>query len=273
MKRRFIVLTDLSDHSKRLLTRVHDWARKARAELLLVHQVVKAMPGFGDSEIIQSLRQAEMESAFAGLKLFAEEAAGDISDMYFHVDTMHIISMIEGLEAADTVDYLFVGLNNKPVIDRLFLGNTAAELSKQLNKIIIAFPAANNDIDVETLHVGIIEKYPLNEESFGGLMAIMAGIIKKLHFFSVIKPAESQEAAEKYLDALQACYAERVPTSYSVFRSEDPIGTVKDFMVKNRGILVMQKGSRNLLDIFRRFWTTELISMAQIPIVILPNDN
>jgi hypothetical protein len=104
-------------------------------------------------------------------------------------------------------------------------------------------------------------------------MAVMQGLIQEVHFFSVIKPEENPEAAGRYLEALHDRYAGQVRTSHTLFRNDDPISAVKGFMMQNRNILVIQKGSRTLLDIFRRFWTTELINIAQIPIVILPNQD
>lgn len=99
----------------------------------------------------------------------------------------------------------------------------------------------------------------------------MAGVINEIQFFSVIKPSDDQGQAERYLEALQALYKDQVNASYTVCKEENPINAVKDYMLKNRGFLVIQKGSRSLFDVFRKFWTTEMIYNARIPIIILPN--
>lgn len=272
MKKRFIVLIDFSDHSKQLLPFVYAWAKKINAELILVHQVIKAIPGLGDSEALSNLKEDGKQSALKDLKIFAEEVLGQDPSIHFLADTSHLISMIESLEVPEVIDYLFVGMNDKSVVDRLFLGSTASELSKQLNKIIFAFPAMNTDINMDTLYVGIKEKYQLNEDAFHNLMAIMPGIVKQIHFFSALKPRESSEKTEEYLQLLRKQYNALFDTSYALFKNEEPITAVKDYMMANKGFLVIQKGSRALLDIFRKFWTTEMINMARIPIIILPND-
>jgi hypothetical protein len=272
MKKRFIVLIDFSDHSRQLLLLVNAWARKTNAELILVHQVVRPIPAMGDSEIIAKLKQSGKEDAFEDLKSFTKEALGDDSGIRYLADTNHLISIIESLNEVDTIDCIFVGMNDKTIIDRLFLRSTAAELSKQLDKIIFAFPTYRTDINVDTLYVGISEQHPLNEKAFQTLATIMGGVINEIQFFSIIKPADEQEKAERYLETLQVHYKNHVNASYAVYKEEHPMDAVKDYMLKNKGFLVIQKGSRSLLDVFRKFWTTEMIYNARIPIIILPNN-
>ena len=272
MKKRFIVLIDFSDHSKQLLLLVNAWAKKANAELILVHQVVRPIPAMGDSEIIARLKQSGKKNALEDLKSFAKEVIGDDSAIRYLTDTTHLISIIESLNETDVIDYIFVGMNDKTIVDHLFLGSTAAELSKQLNKIILAFPTKHTDINVEMLYLGIREKHPLNEEAFQNVMAIINGVVHEIQFFSVIKPTDDQEKAERYLETLQARYKNQMNVSYTVCKEENPINAVKEYMLKNKGFLVIQKGSRSLFDVFRKFWTTEMIYNARIPIIILPNN-
>ncbi|MBN8876469.1 MAG: universal stress protein [Sphingobacteriales bacterium] len=273
MKKRFIVLIDFSDYSKHLLLLVNTWAKKANAEVVLVHQVIKPVPALATTDVIDKLKQSLRESALEELKAFANEVIGDNNNIRFRVDTAHLISIIENLEVANTIDYIFVGLNDRPAIDRLFLGSTASELSKQSDKIILAFPTQNTDISVDKLYVGVKEKYPVNEKAFQNLIGIMKDVIREIHFFSSLKPAEEQETTEKYLQLLNTRYGSQIDASYTIYRNEKPINTVKEYMLKNKGLLVIQKGSRTLADLFRKFWTTEMINSANIPVIILPNNN
>ena len=271
MKKRFIVLINFSDHSKQLLSLAHHWKKKANAELLLVHQVVKPAPGIGESEMISAVKDLDRQTALNDLKSFAPNVIGKHERLQFHASTTHIISIIETLEAKDIIDYLFVGMNDKSMVDRLFFGSTVSELSKQLDKIIFAFPTITSNISIESLYVGVNEKYNINEEAFEHLIEIMSAVTSHLHFFSVVKPDENKANAEKNLQPLQAKYNNRISSSYKVLQSLDPGSAVKDYMINNKGLFVIQKGGRSIVDIFRRFLTTELIQMARIPIVILPS--
>lgn len=273
MKKRFIVLIDFSTHSRHLLSFVYAWAKKAKAEIILIHQVVKPTPAMGDMDVINTLKQNHKAAALEDLKSFANEVIGIDPSIHFLADTSHLISIIDNLETADTIDCIFAGIKDKPAVDKLFLGNTVSVLSKQLDKIIIAFPATHTDINLNKLYVGIKKNYPINEKAFQHLIDIMKTSTRELLFFSSIKPAENQEDTEKYLQQLHTLYGNQIKTSYKIYKDENPMHTVKDNMIKNKGFLVIQKGSRTLTDLFRKFWTTEMIHTARIPIIILPNNN
>ncbi|MGN6294543.1 MAG: universal stress protein [Chitinophagaceae bacterium] len=273
MKKRFIVLIDFSDHSKHLLLLANTWAKKTNAEIVLVHQVIKPVPALATTDVIDKLKQSLKESALEELKSFASEVIDDSSTIRFLADTAHLISIIESLETPNTIDYIFVGVNDRSAIERLFLGNTASELSKQSDKILLAFPTTKTDISIDRLYVGVKEKYPINGKAFQNLIGILKDIISEIRFFSSLKPEEDQGSTEKYLQSLHTWYNDQVNSSYTIYRNEDPINTVKEYMVKNKGLLVIQKGSRTLADIFRKFWTTEMINSANIPVIILPNNN
>ena len=273
MKKHFIVLIDFSAHSRHLLSFVHNWAKKVKAEVTLVHQVVKPTPAMGDMDVISHLKHNHRASALEELQSFANKVIGTDHSMNFVADTAHLIAIIENLETASTIDYIFTGMKDKPTMDKLFLGNTVSELSKQLDKIIIAFPTANTDINLNKLYVGVKKNYPVNEKAFQHLIDIMKSTTQELLFFSSIRPGENQEGTEKYLQQLHDQYGNQIATSYRVYQDENPMSTVKENMIKNKGFLVIQKGGRTLADFFRKFWTTEMINTARIPIIILPNNN
>jgi ABC-type branched-subunit amino acid transport system substrate-binding protein len=123
---------------------------------------------------------------------------------------------------------------------------------------------------MSTVYMGVNEKYAVNEEALDSLVAIKQGVIQQLSFISVLRPAEDEQKTEQYLQQLQAKYSQSVSVSYSIFRNEEPVKAIKEIMNKNHGVLVIQKGTRNLADVFRKFFTTEMIYNANIPVIILP---
>lgn len=273
MKKRFIVLIDFSDHSKFLLQLAYDWAKKADIELLLVNHTMQPVPALGDHEVISSLKESTEQQALKDLRHFAQTAVGDDPLLQYLTSTSHLVSVIEELQSAGTADYVFVGLNDKTVFDKLLFGSTAAELSKQLQSVIFAFPTIVNQVDLSKVYIGVNERFPLNKAALQSLLQIKQEVIQQFSFFSIVKEKQEAAKAEESLQALMNEYQPYIHTSYEVLIAKDPPEAVKNFMLNNEGILAIQKGPRALADIFRPFFTTEMIYMAKVPLIILPNDS
>lgn len=274
MKKRFIVLIDFSDHSKRLLQLAYNWIKNTDLTLLLVNHVDQPTPAMGDPDVISELKDASSQQAMKTLRHFAQTAIGDDPALQYAANTSNLISIIEELQTPDTTDFVFVGLNDKTLFDQLLFGSTAAELSKQLNSVILAFPTGENAaIELSNIYIGVNERFPLNKPALQELLYIRQDVIREFCFFSIVKGEEEAARTEENLQALKSQYEYYINTSYEVLLSEDPTEAVKDFMLKNKGVLVIQKGSRSLMDLFRPFFTTEMIYMARVPLIILPNSN
>lgn len=271
MKRRFIVLIDFSYHSQWLLSFVYNWSKQVNAEVLLMHHVIDPTPGIVDREMISHYKQLNSEKALQKLKSFAEDTLGNAGEIQFVVNTFHLTAAISKTNEAGTTDYLFVGLNSKSFFEQLFFGNTALKLSKELDNIIIAFPTNTCDIRMDELYAAIREGYSLNEPALNDIIAIKGDMIRRINFFSVLKPKENGTESEEYLRTLCTAYGNKINSTSIVLRDEEPIAAIKNFMLDNKGVLLIQKGSRSFLDIFRSFFTTEIVNLASIPVIILPS--
>lgn len=270
MKRRFIVLIDFSDHSELLLTFSHKWALHADAELLLVHQVVRPIPSLGDAETLSKIKSSTIEQTLLRLKSFAERIVGPDTSIKYHTDLYNVSSAIVKLQAPDTVDYLFVGMNDKTGLENLIMTSTALQLTDHVNSIVIALPTTLKDLRFESLYVGIKPSYPLDESRFEELLSITSGMIGQINFFSMLKQDIDPDKSAAYLQGICTKYEGEIPVSYEIFETNNTTAAIKEYMQQNKGVLVVQKGPRNFIDIFRKFFTTEIVHHAQIPVVILP---
>ncbi len=272
MKKRFIVLIDFSDHSKRLLHFAYDWVKQTDIHLLLVNHVSHPTPAMGDTDVIAELKDASRQQALKALRHFAQTTVGDDTLLQYAVHTSGLISIIEKLQMPDTLDFVLVGLNDKTLFDQLLFGSTAAELSKQLNSIILAFPTQEDTINMSDIYIGVNDRFPLNKPALEQIIRIKQDAIRNFHFFSIVKDETEAAEAEKNLHALQEQYEPYISTSYEILLSEEPTEAIKEYMLKNKGVLAIQKGSRSLMDLFRPFLTTEMIYMARVPLILLPNN-
>lgn len=270
MKKRFIVLIDFSDHSEWLLRFAYNWSILSNAELVLVHHAIAPFPGLGDREIISGLKEHSEEKAVTKLKSFAAQAIGIDPSIQFYPETHNISSAILKLQKPDTTDFLFVGMNSKAGIERIVMESTALQLSKEVDSIIIGVPTDLKDFCFDSIYVGIKQPYPLNEKQFEGLLSIVKGNIRYANFFSVLKKGADQEPTAGYLQNLCAQYEKTLDVSYKILDADNTTAAIKEYMQGNSGMLIVQKGPRTFMDIFRRFFTTEIVHHAQIPVIILP---
>lgn len=270
MKRRFIILIDFSDHSETLLKFSYNWALHAGAELLLVHHVVRPTPALGDSETLSKIKRNVIEQTQVRLKSFAERILGPDASLQYHTDLYNVSSAVVSLQQPDTIDYLFVGMNDKTGLENLIMASTALKLTNHVGSIIIALPTTAIDFRFENLHVAIKQAYALNELRFEELLAITTGKISQVNFFSMLNRGDDSTKALAYLKNISARYGGQVPVSCNVFVASNTATAIKEYMKTNKGVLVIQKGPRNFIDIFRKFFTTEIVNHARVPVVILP---
>lgn len=270
MKRRFIVLVDFSDHSGRLLVFAHSWAKSTGAELLLMHQSAEPVPVLGESEVVERMKHDQALQAADKLQDFALTTIGHDHSAKYHATSSPIAPAIERLADVNITDYVFAGINDKPAIERIFTGDTTARLSEDLENIIIALPAARHGISVHELYVAVKAKYPVNEKALNDLIEIKGGIIDRVKFFSVLPAKTVESATEAYLERLCENHRPRIDTSYSIISDDDPVQASIGLMNRNQGMLALQKGPRGFADMFRKFFTTEMVRQSRVPIIILP---
>lgn len=270
MKRRFIALLDFSEHSEVLLKFSYNWALQAGAELLLVHYITRPLPTLGDRETLDKVKHNAIEQTLSKLKNFAEATVGNDVSIKYHADVYNVSSAIIDLQRPGTIDYIFVGMNDKSALENLIMASTAVKLANRVDSIVIALPTADTNYNFSSMHIAIKQPYPLGEARFEELLSIAPGKIGQVNFFSVLEPGADRSKAMHYLEDICTRYKRLVPSSCQVIEAEHTTDAIKEHMQKNKGVLVVQKGPRNFVDIFRKFFTTEIINHAQIPVIILP---
>lgn len=270
MKKRFIVLVDFSELSKWLLLFAHTWSKNANAGMLVMHQASEPVPRMAEAEIVNRMRREQETEAAEKLKYFAINIIGDDPLVKYHATNSHFATAIEQLGDSAITDYIVAGVKDKSAIERLFAGDTADKLSEDLDKIVIACPANSHEISIHELCVGIKAKYPVSESALDDLLSIKEGTIGKVKFFSVLPHDSPADETEAYLRQLSGKYANTIETSYAIVRHDNAAAGCLEFIAGNKGMLVLQRGPRRFADIFRKFFTTEMIRQSRVPVIILP---
>jgi len=271
MKKRFILLIDLTEQSKALLRLANTWAMEAGAELLIVNQVFSLAPGMGEAEVRNDIKRQERREARLQLADFAKKVLGDtIVPVKFYVTTGSLEAAIHKLHHSKTSDFIWVGMKSKNWLERIFLQSTAVRLTSDVEQSIIALPDDCTTTDFDHFYVAIAPKYPLNEDAFRNLLSITITTGKKISLFSVLRPNENDEEARAYLKSLSDLYSQNASINYEIVRYDDIVSGIKDYIRQKQGILVLQKGTRTLADFFRKYIVHDFLHLSEIPLVILP---
>jgi hypothetical protein len=271
MKKRFILLIDLTEQSKALLRIANTWAMEVGAELLVVNQVFSVAPGMGEGEIRNEIKQQERRTALTQLTDFTRETLGDdTAPVKFYVTTGSLELAIHKLHLSEMSDFIWVGMKSKNWLERIFMQSTAIRITADVKKTIIALPDGYKGTDFDHLYVAVSPKYPLNEDAFRKLLSIATSIGKKVTVFSVLKSNEPDEEVKSYLKSLGDLYSQTQAISSETVRNDDALSGIRAYMEQKEGILVVQKGTRTLADFFRKYVVDDLLHLSEIPLVILP---
>lgn len=272
MQKRFIILTDLSEHAEDLLTYAADRAWGRDIELLLVHRTTVAAPAFTDIEIKREMaQQANADARKALIELARERIPADVK-VSFSVSEQALPQRIAHLLADPFHQLVFVGMKGTGLLKKLVVGSTALQVINAIDHCVVAVPRDLRTFAQSTLHVSVSDKYPLNIPALNHYLRFLEGRDLRITFFHLASPGERSAGMLEMVKELAASFADRYRTDHAVFEGEDPFDDIKR-VVRDRTdeVLVVQRGSRLLTDqVFRRFLIDELVYEGHIPLVVLP---
>lgn len=273
MNKRFIVLTDLSEESSKLLLFAARWAEKVNATIVVAHQATTLAPGMGESEILSGIKRRNKQNALRELHDFTYKTLGHVRNTRFHVTTSNIETSLARLNRSKQLDVIFVGIKReKSIIEKWLTESTAVKLSNDINKLIISIPVDTTDFNFDSLYIAVKQAYPINEGELRNLITISAPMFQHISFLSVVSKELVNGETETYLGTLSNKYAERVPISCEVQYADNESAMLNDYIsTKDNSIIAIQKGPRNLLDIFRKYHVNSLLKDGSKPLIIIPN--
>lgn len=272
MRKRFIVLIDLTKKSENLIRYAAEWCLSANAEFLVFLSYSIAIPGFTDEEtrgkIVADSRQRHLRK----LKEFCLPFIPPNLDVAFQVTEKTPTAGLELLLGEDYENLLFVGIEKATVLQKLFRSNTAISLIETVDNTLVAMPTDLASYSHEKIYVAVSEQHPFNILEFHNLLKFINTEKTSITFFYLAKPGEAIQAEEKKLRGLTELFSHRARTNYAVYEGDSPFTDIKK-VINNKidEILVVQRGSRIFTDrIFSRFLVNELVFEGQTPLIVLP---
>lgn len=272
MKKRFIILIDLSEYSNNLIKYACHWGQKANAELLLVHQSIVLAPALSDNESKLEITQHTNEDALQQLKLLAGELIPPTVKVSYWVSETNLQLTLAKLLEDPYHDLIFTGLKKAGFLKKYFVGSVALRIIENIENTIVSLPKETSVFSVKKLLVAVTEKYPLNILELNKFLDFMDEKNTSLTFFYLAKPKEDTTQVENRLSELSALFSGRVKTKTAIYEAEAPLTEIQKLITNNEEeLLIVQRGTRLLTDhLFRRFLINELVYEAQTPLIVLP---
>jgi nucleotide-binding universal stress UspA family protein len=270
MMRRFIILVDFTETSFKLLSAASQMASGKDIELLVLHQALEPVPAVGESFDISEIKAGLREKSLAQLKQFVSDSIShNKNNVSCMVTTANLSEAVSELRASDVIDFVFAGVRSKNFLSKLFIGNTAIKMSDQTESIIISLTEEKSLSELNSLNIALTPKYPLNMAALQHLLSVVRPLINTIRFFSVVKPGENADAVKAFLTHAASEFSSEESVC-DVITGENVKEEIKNYNSEYEGLIVLQKGTRNFRDIFRKYMVDDLLSEGQHPVIVLP---
>jgi hypothetical protein len=274
MKTRLIVLIDFS--AENLFKFAGLWSDILKADLLLIHQVPGLIPSLADGESRAIIIEEEKKEAMAKLKSLVYEHFPQVENVKYHVSEQSLLSTVKsvGAQEPEYRNVVLAGLKTRGLLQQLLFGSTTSRLIDEVDYPLIAIPANIDPFIPEKLILALSYRYPLNQASYHRLLDALEETIQISEIISVVTPNDEVSENEAYLRKLTSEIKKDIPTTYMLFKGEEPLKEIKKYIFSGQrnSLLVVQKGSRSLSDqFFRKFFINELVHDGSIPLVVIPS--
>lgn len=267
-KNRIITLIDFSDHSETLIKFSSEFSKIIDSTVVFVHKVSGLSPAMADADLKKQIVGLEKVEALDELKALTKKYF--FKDGEFLVSEKAILTILEELKNEHYFDWVFVGLQGKGLLKKIFIGSTALKVIEDSKLLTVAIPIQKEIFIPQKLIVVVNYKFPINIAQFNILLSNLSEQIKEIEFISIITENDAEDESVKYLLQLTLMYSE-YHTEMNPFKGKDAFSEITDYMeVHADAFLVVQQGSRALTDsLFRKFLINDLVYSNSIPLIVL----
>ena len=267
-KNRIITLIDFSDNSETLIKFSSEFSKIIDSSVVFVHKVPELSPAMADADVKKQIIEIGKEEAQDQLKALTKKYF--FRDGDFLVSEKAILTILEELKNEHYFDWVFVGLQGKGLLKKIFIGSTALKIIEGSELLTVAIPIQKEILIPQKLIVAAYYKFPINIAQFNILLSNLSEQIKEIEFITVITENDDEDESIKYLLDLTLMYSE-YHAVMNPFKGKDAFSEITDHMAdKTDAFLVVQQGSRTLSDsLFRKFLVNDLVYSNSIPLIVL----
>ena len=270
-RNRIITMIDFSEGSENLVEFALKLASKTNGKLVFIHQIAGMVPALADQSARTQIHNSEIEEAIEKIKYLTKNSFYDRES--FIASPKSITSIIDDLKSNQYTDWVIGGLKTNSLFKKLVFGSKLVRILEYSNLITVAIPIDKQMLIPEKLFIAVTTKYPLNEIQLSTMLSGLKSSLKEILFFTILEDEEDDIQIKNYFLELQKTYGEYKPSA-TILKSNNFLIEAKRIVHNSENsFLVIQEGSRTLLDeIFRKYQTNEIIHMGIIPLIVLPNE-
>lgn len=273
MRKRFIILIDLSERSAGLLRYAGEWAEHAHAELVLVHQPAMIIPALADKAMKEEVLRQARKTADQQLNELRKECLPAQLRVSTVISENNLLLTVKQLLEDRSFDNLIVvGLKGTGLLKQLFIGSVAIQMIERADNTVAAIPKDIIRFSPGKLFVAVSDKHPFNILAFNNFLDFTGSGVETITFFHLAKPNEDTSDVEKHLQDLVKLFSPRIKTTYTLYEGAHSFSNMKEIInAREEETLIVQRGSRLLTDqIFRKFLINELVYEGSTPLIVLP---
>lgn len=267
-RNRIITMIDFSEGSDNLVEFTFKLASKIKAKIVFIHQIAGMVPAFADQSSKNQIHKLEIEEAVEKIKNLTENRIYDRESII--ASPKSIPSILEDLKSNHFMDWVIGGLKKNSLIKQIIFGSTLVKVLEYSDLITLTIPIDKQVFIPVKLFIAVTNNYLLNELQLSTVLSGLKSSVEEVSFFTILLEDDSEENAKKYLEELQNKYDEYNPIT-TIFKNNNfLIESKKLIQNSENSFLVLQEGSRTLMDeFFRKYQTTEIILTGIIPLIIL----
>ena len=274
MKSKFIVLTDLTEHSSNLIRYAHDWSRRLdNNELILLHKTDFFVSGRIDEEKRDSLiHQAISESTDTLRDHFYSLVPNYPDHVRFKTTMDSLPEALKELEDAKSEQLVFLGLKGTNLFKKILFGTHALDVIHDTTHTIVAIPIDVDTFNPERIIVAVEKENLPNIKALDRLIPLLHPAQPELNFYlisnSPSEEAEAQFIANHIKENLQHNQTVHFRILFGNTFSEE-LSKIKERRLKE--VLVVQRDKKLSTDgIFRQIELNDLVYEGQTPLIVLP---
>lgn len=272
MKKRLILLVDLSKHSIDLVKYAAGWSQEMDAEILIIHQTLVLAPALTDGGAKQQIAEHVNAEATKKLRAIASDHIPPKINVSFLVSENNLKQLLDYALKQPFEHLVYVGVQQTDLLKKIFIGSTALQIINNTSNAVVAIPKGIDSFSHKQIFVAVTKNARFNVLELNNFLKFIDSTDTNITFFHLAKSNEETTGIEKKLKDLTELFADRYQTDYAIYQGKQPFEDIKK-VINNKidELLVVQKGSRLWTDqFFRRFLINTLIYEGQTPLVVLP---
>lgn len=274
MDTRFIVLTDLTEHSDNLIRYASDWSRKlGDTDMLLLHKIDFYISGRVEESKREDLISRALSEATDHLRdYFNTLMPGYPEQVRFKATMYSLPEVLKSLPCEGCSQLVFTGLKGTGLLKKILFGSHALDVINHTPHMVAAIPTDIDRFNPERIIVALEKENQSNISALDSLLALLGPVQPEICFFLVSGTAGEEEEAKRLGEHIEKKIGNRYQVRLRHFPEGEFLEEIGKIKERRTGeLLVIQRNTgQDFNGLFRQAALNDLIYEGQTPLIVLP---